>query len=269
MTTNPFEQLFAGDLFVRRRRVADAKGTLLFIHGLGESGLGFESLFSMPSLADWSLLVPDLAGYGKSPWPDAPIGLDGHADLLARWSATQTDGPVVIVGHSMGGAIGTAFAERAPERTRAFFNIEGNVTVDDCTFSGPMAAQELADFVASGFEGMRREVYAAGVDDLPLRTYFASLQLCDPRTFHRDARELVAVSEQENLALRLAALGIPAIYLYGSPRGTAARSRGHLADAEIEIVAIDEAGHWPWIDQPEAFEQALAAFLGSLDEASA
>ena len=46
--------------------------TVLWIHGLGESGLCFERLLARPDLADWQHVVADLPGYGRTAWPTAP-----------------------------------------------------------------------------------------------------------------------------------------------------------------------------------------------------
>ena len=43
--------------------------SVLWIHGLGESGLCFEQLCRHPALESWPCLVPDLPGYGRSGQP--------------------------------------------------------------------------------------------------------------------------------------------------------------------------------------------------------
>jgi len=103
-----------------------------------------------------------------------------------------------------------------------------------------------------------------GVEDLPVRTYYASLAMGDPRLFHANAVELVEVSNARTLAPRLAALTVPTLYLYGYPRGTQARSLSLLADAGVQVKPIEGAGHWVFIDQPEAFVAELDRFLNGL-----
>lgn len=62
----------------------------------------------------------DRRGYGRSSPHAGPFGLDDHvtdlADLLDR---AGTDAPVVLVGHSYGGNVALAAAERHPDRVRA------------------------------------------------------------------------------------------------------------------------------------------------------
>ncbi len=250
-------------------------GTLLYIHGLGESGLGFENQLADPRLAAWRQLAVDLPGYGKTPWREQPLDLDGLADLLAAWLRGRGEAPVVLVGHSMGGVLGLLLCERAPELVRAFVNVEGNISLDDCGFSSKAAAYSLADFVNNGFAAIAQQLYLDGVEDLALRTYYPSLRLCDPRQYHRNSLDLVAlskaaepgaaVSDTGELAARLANLTLPQIYLLGDPRGTGEFSRSRLREAGVEYWPIAHAGHWPFLDQPDAFVRDLLKFLDALE----
>jgi pimeloyl-ACP methyl ester carboxylesterase len=251
-------------MFLRHRRAPNpARGSILYIHGLGESGLGFEDLIQDPRLDRWHHLVPDLPGYGRSAWTAAPLGLEDQADLLGRWLETRGDGPVVVVGHSMGGVVGLRLCERFPRAVRAFFNVEGNVSSHDCGFSRKVGGHSLEGLVAGGLDSILEGIYHAGREDLPLRGYYASMRLCDPRLLHRNSLELVALSTEEQLAARQAALSIPHAYVLGSPRGTGAHSQALLTAAGVPWNAIEDAGHWPFLDQSDAFLDRLVHFLGA------
>ena len=56
-------------------------------------------------------------------------------------------------------------------------------------------------------------------------------------------------------------LAVPVRYIAGVPDGTSLRSRQYLAEAGVPCVAIQNAGHWPFLDQPCAFADSLNAFL--------
>src|SRR5258708_1844338 len=53
-------------IFVRRTVLNPQRPTLLFIHGLGESGLCFTEAFEQPALQGYNLVAPDNVGYGRS-----------------------------------------------------------------------------------------------------------------------------------------------------------------------------------------------------------
>jgi alpha-beta hydrolase superfamily lysophospholipase len=59
-------------MHVRFYESENPAGSILYIHGLGESGLCFEQLISDKRLREWTHIVHDLPGYGKSPWTVSP-----------------------------------------------------------------------------------------------------------------------------------------------------------------------------------------------------
>ena len=137
-----FRQSFEDECFVRELGSPGIPLSVLWIHGLGESGLEFETTVGRPELGDYHHLIPDLPGYGRSAWNEPVPDFDGLVDRLAFWLEGRGGSPVVVVGHSMGGVLGLLLAERHPEKVRALVNVEGNISYDDCTYSGPAAATD-------------------------------------------------------------------------------------------------------------------------------
>ena len=65
------------------------------------------------------VLVPDMPGFGLSPLASRRATLAGHGQILDRFLEATTDGPVVLVGNSMGGASAFLHALREPARVQA------------------------------------------------------------------------------------------------------------------------------------------------------
>jgi pimeloyl-ACP methyl ester carboxylesterase len=258
---------FEHGMFVRDRDATNRRGSLLYIHGLGESGLCFEHLLDHPGLKEWRQLVPDLPGYGRSPRCEEPMTLTDQADCLANWlrnSKVDCDAtPVIVIGHSMGGVTGLLFCERHPDLTVGLVDVEGNKSRNDCVFSGHAAKQNLGNFLAGGFDQMRDAVFHEGQEDVAKRGYYVSLRLADPRAFYLNSQELIKMSEQEDMAKRLASLPIPSYYIAGVPDGVSERSRQLLVEAGVAWIGIEPSGHWPFIDQTERFVQELLKILNS------
>ncbi len=248
-------------VFERRSTPAAARGVLLYVHGLGESGLCFEPLLEHPELAGWEQIAPDLPGYGKSDWPRAPLTLAEQAEFLWRRYPPRSGRPAVLLGHSMGGVVGQYLCESRPAEFQGFVNVEGNLSEADCTFSSRAAVLDADEFVAEGFGRLAEQVYHDGVEDPPQRGYYASLRFCDPRAFHANSRELVEASRTGDLARRFSRLPGDKLYVAGTrDRDANAAPLELLASAGV-LEAWADCGHWPFLDQPERFAGRLAQFL--------
>lgn len=241
------------------RRVG-AGPDLVWIHGLGESSTSFDPLVGHPALAGFAHTLVDLPGYGRSAWTDAPTTLTALADHLASWLAARP--PAIVVGHSMGGVLATLLGERGA--VRAAVDVDGNLSRGDCTFSLMASAYALPEFQARGFASIRDAVYARGLDALPLRGYHAAMAFASPDVFHAHATDLVAQSDIEDLAPRLANLACPHLFIAGVPDGICAYSRALLEQHHARWVGIEPAGHWVYLDQLETFCTHLAAFASEV-----
>lgn len=82
--------------------------------------------------ADWGRLglrdawCPDLPGHGDTPLDRAP-SMEGWADALAA----QLDGPVDVIGYSMGGRLALSLAARHPSRVRRLLLVSTSLGIED------------------------------------------------------------------------------------------------------------------------------------------
>ncbi len=72
-----------------------------------------------------TLVAPDLRGRGRSNELPGPYEIAQHADDLAAVLDDTGAERAVVAGHSMGGFVATAFAERHPDRARALVLVDG------------------------------------------------------------------------------------------------------------------------------------------------
>jgi pimeloyl-ACP methyl ester carboxylesterase len=92
---------------------------VLLIHGLGEdSALWDEQIACLGK--EYRLIVPDLPGSGRSPLMSGAPSIDELADAVKALCDKAGVGQCILIGHSMGGYIALAFAEKYPDRLRAF-----------------------------------------------------------------------------------------------------------------------------------------------------
>lgn len=240
---------------------------LVWIHGLGEQSASFDAVTKHPALAGFRHVLVDLPGYGRAPWVELPPGdsLAQTADLLATWIAARPSDDQnlpVLIGHSQGGVLATLVAERTA--VRGIINVEGNLTIGDCTFSAKGASYSEADFVDHGFAAMRDDVYRDGQIHRALRSYHTALAMASPHVFHRNAVDLVAAARRGDLGQRLVAAKCPTLYIAGVPSGICATSRQQLRDLGARFIELEPSGHWPFIDRADRFAIETAEFVRSL-----
>lgn len=86
---------------------------LLGIHGLGGHGQRWRTL-SNQYLPEVTVAAPDLLGHGRSSYT-APWTIDANVTALANLIEDQADGPVLVMGHSFGGAVALHLAASHPD----------------------------------------------------------------------------------------------------------------------------------------------------------
>ncbi|EHR59714.1 putative hydrolase or acyltransferase of alpha/beta superfamily [Saccharomonospora cyanea NA-134] len=111
-----------GDLTLHVRRTHDdgrsAPATAVYVHGLGGSSTNWTDLGRLLA-PHASGHAPDLPGFGLSePMDGFTFSLSAHAGVVGDYLAEHTDGPVHLIGNSMGGAISMLVAAHRPELVR-------------------------------------------------------------------------------------------------------------------------------------------------------
>lgn len=105
-----------------------AEHVVLFVHGMTANHKTWSLITQRlpPSIA---ALAVDLRGRGGSVGLPAPWGMEAHADDLASVLNYVGVDECVVVGHSMGGFVATAFGRRYPERLRGAVLVDGGVAL--------------------------------------------------------------------------------------------------------------------------------------------
>lgn len=88
--------------------------TVVLIHGLGQTGF-VDWLKVIPELeSKYHVLAMDLPGFGRSTDPGGRYSPTNYAKVISWLVKKYANGPVVVVGHSMGGAVALRYASDFP-----------------------------------------------------------------------------------------------------------------------------------------------------------
>lgn len=87
----------------------------VLVHGAWHGAWCWHRLMPLLEAAGATVVAPDLPGHGADGTPATEVTLDAYADRVVA-AVEACDGPVELVGHSMGGMVISAVAERIPDR---------------------------------------------------------------------------------------------------------------------------------------------------------
>jgi pimeloyl-ACP methyl ester carboxylesterase len=265
-----------GVLFYRRTRIDPQRLTLLFLHGLGDSGQAFREAFGQAGLRAYNLVVPDLPGYGKSS-PAADEDYCFHRQITRLYQLIDSLGieEFAIVGHSMGGDIGTLMcANDRQGRIPAVVNIEGDLTAGDRFITDrAIAAEKAGDFEFWLRHCFTDEIVPSVLKDYKStqRRYRAALRLCETYAFLQNCKEIYALNEDQPphrhgiIASIFDSLPVQKVFFWAS-ESLSNRSQAYLQHKPYSHTPpFENSSHWIMLDKSREFYDTLSMFLSSVE----
>jgi hypothetical protein len=154
----------------------------------------------------------------------------------------------------MGGVICLYLAEALGGRVKAFFNLEGNLGFEDCTYSRKIASTCWEDFEQHGFDEfthlLREDLKQ---NPLPgLKKYHENVSQADPRAVYLSSVSLVQESCHGNLKERFLALPTKKWYVFGEKTMNPS-TKAFLDEKKIPYFIVPESGHFMMDDRPDVF----------------
>jgi pimeloyl-ACP methyl ester carboxylesterase len=249
---------------------------LLFVHGV--SGCWQNWLENLPyfAAAGRRCVALDLPGFGASPMPDWPIGMEAYGRLLREFCEELGLGGATLIGNSMGGLLATEMALAAPE---AF---ERLVLVSAAGIINTWRPEERAVVTAWGWRRLaphfaergrqivarprlRRAVFQSIVrypnrldDDLLVEQIVNGLREADG--FEPALADLIRTDFRDDLAT----IELPTLIVWGLsdrvvPVAAAASYHRRIPHSRLEL--FERTGHVPQLERPLRFNAVLDDFL--------
>jgi pimeloyl-ACP methyl ester carboxylesterase len=251
---------------------------IVLIHGYTGSVNWWEKL--APLLTEQHRVIRvDLLGHGGSEKPGAGYAIENQGSAIAEALASLGVQGATVVGHSLGGTVAVAVAERSPQVVAKVVIVdqapddsfeEDSPLVQDAAYV-PVIGQAMSrltewvpasvvrdsfqdafgpDFnIASGFDNPDQVV-----DDLREMTY----------TAFDDAPEAENdYSDEQPLDQRMAAIKVPLLVIFGAEDEfyEAEASTAPYREVEgAEVALIQGAGHSPNVEKPEQVAPLILAF---------
>jgi pimeloyl-ACP methyl ester carboxylesterase len=241
---------------------------LLLIHGLGSSARDWE--YQVPFFArDYRVVALDVRGHGRSDKPPGPYSVPlfarDVAALLERLDAT----PAHVVGVSMGGMIGFQLVVDRPDLVRSLVVVNAMPDMVVRTLAQRLAVWQR--MIIAPLLGMKKMAEVLGGRLFPkleqgeLRAEFVRRwEENDPHAYREALKAIVGWSVSD----RLSSIDCPVLVVSGDEDYTPVEAKVAYVNRlpQAELVVIEDSRHGTPVDQPEVFNEAVAAFLRRCSE---
>ena len=239
--------------------------TLVFLHGIGGGRAAWQRQLPYFESHGYKTLAWEAPGYGSAPavepytFENAARALESAIDRLA--------GPVVAIGHSMGGMIAQEAYARFPQKFSALV-----LAFTSPAFGGTSSefAQQFIDArikpldlgrtMAEISARLMPTMHGAASDPMGLMLAAQVMATVPPDIYRKAVAMLTTFDRRADLAR----ISVPTLVMAGSddmiaPPGMMERMAQKIPGAEY--VCLPGCGHLGPMDQPDAFNTALLTFL--------
>jgi pimeloyl-ACP methyl ester carboxylesterase len=249
--------------------LGDGGPTVAFCHGLFGQGKNWTQIAKALS-PDHRVLLLDMPNHGRSPWTESFDYVE-LADMVA--AHLEPEGPVALVGHSMGGKIAMCLALRHPGLVERLVVVDvAPVTyASGREFVGYIETMRGMDLTSLERREQAEEALREAVPNPVVRSFLLqNLRRTDDGWHWQVNLELLG----EHMAglvgwpgdrLGEASYDGPVLWVGGARSDYISDEHADEMDRRFprnRRVLIKGAGHWVHSEQPEVFLEVVRRFLG-------
>ncbi|MQR00727.1 bifunctional 4-carboxymuconolactone decarboxylase/3-oxoadipate enol-lactonase PcaCD [Glaciimonas soli] len=253
---------------VRARHNGKApRHTVVLSHALGCDLTMWDELANLLT-EDCRVIAYDHRGHGSSEAPAGMYDMASLADDAAALLRELDTGPVVWIGLSMGGMVGQELALRHPTLVSAL--VLANTTSSYTDAAQAMWQQRIATVQEQGVEVIGDAVMGRYFTEEFRASHPLTVARFRNRVVNTDAVGYVGCCHavgNVNTTARLGGIAIPTLVIAGElDQGTPVAMAQTLADgiSGAQLQILKDASHLSCIEQPQAFNQVVRAFIENL-----
>ncbi|QAY66893.1 alpha/beta fold hydrolase [Paenibacillus protaetiae] len=242
------------------------KPAVVMLHGFCGSSAYWEQVVPLlqPHLR---VIAPDLRGHGRSgiAGTEAP-SIDRYADDVALMLEQLQPGPVFLLGHSLGGYITLAFADKYASKLAGFGLIHSTPLPDspEAKAGRDKAVETVRTLgVAAFVEGLVPKLFAPGSKErLPFAVEQA-LAIGRETSAAGVEQAALAMKERPDRTGTLQNSPLPILLAAGKHDGVIPPERTFMKEGNnVQQVLLEQAGHMGMYEQPGKLAEAIRQFAG-------
>lgn len=269
-------------LLVHYKLSGEGEPAIVLLHGFASNVSAWREVME-PLSEHGTVIAFDRTGFGFTERPpqeewngESPYSAEAHAELTIGLIEALGFDRAILIGNSAGGSVAIDVAHRYPDRISAL------VLVDAAVYYQPSPPWWIAWLLRTPqVERLAPLLVRAlpSLGEILLNLAWHDPSLVTPETWEAYIKptrvhdwdvafwQLVLTSDPPNLEDAVANLSMPVLVVTGDDDQVVPTAQSVRLASEIpgaELVTFDQCGHLPQEECPEAFLQAVSAFLSSL-----
>jgi len=206
---------------------------------------------------DFDLILPDLRGFGQSTTVETPYTISDMADDLAGLIDYLGIEKIALAGHSMGGYVALAFAQKYPQWVNGLGLVASQAAADSSERKAgryQTAAEVSQKGVGVIAEGMTTKFSA----DVGVQAFLRPLM--ERQTPFAVIGALKAMAEREDLMDHLSSVTFPVALIHGDADMLISIDRAREIKETLpsaQLVILQGAGHMPMMESPHKTADGL------------
>lgn len=233
---------------------------LLFVHGFPLCrGAWSKQVEAFKS--SYRVIAPDLRGLGETVSTEGPVPMSRFAEDLHALAQHLETGPVILVGHSMGGYVALAFAKAYPKAVRGLVLVGTKAGADAPEVAEArraLAEQVRVEGSSVVINAMAPKMLSDGNLDKGMAAAVRSLMT--PSRPEGVSGALLGMAERPDARPWLGKMRMPVLVIAGLDDTIIPPSESQAMAKAIhgaQLRLIPQAGHLVAFEQAEAFNTAL------------
>ena len=232
---------------------------VLLLHGWGANGTLFRGIVDLLK-PNYTVLAPDLPGFGESDEPPSPWCVDDYVDFVLDFLKDFPTEQLIVLGHSFGGRVIIKLASR-----KTPFTLEKVILIDAAGVKPKKTLrQKLRQRIFKFGKrilslGFMKKLFPNALENLRKRSGSADYNAASPLM-----RQTLVRVVNEDLCDLMPNVKCPALLIWGVNDDATPLSDGQTMERlmpEAALVKIENAGHYSFLEQPVLVHRILASFL--------
>lgn len=228
---------------------------LVLLHGWGCDWQIWHTLIS-PLSETYQLIIPDMPGFGQSSNPESAWSSMTYVEWLASFLDQVEKSKVLLVGHSFGGKVAALFAVKYPDKVSKLVLID-SAGIPDRLSVAQSAKQGLISLIPGPLKN--------SLSSTTRQKILSRLGVSSDHTFSTPTQRIILREVvKENIQEQLTLITQPTLLIWGENDPDTPPHQAKLFQQAIkgsQLVLLPNAGHFSFIDQPQAVLKHLKDFL--------